>query len=673
MTPTLILAAVPLPFLGELAALFATCVGVAYLCYRLRIVPIVGFLLAGVLIGPGALGAVTDEVLIQQAAEVGVILLLFTIGIEFSLEKLARIRRLIIVGGGLQVVVTVSIVTLALLPVGVELGTAVFTGCLVALSSTAIVLGLLSERRETDTPAGRAALGVVIFQDLAIVLMVLLVPILGGTATSGGEIVWALGKAALVIALVIVLARRVVPPLLDVIARTRRPELFLMAVLALCLGTAWLTGLAGVSLALGAFLAGLLVSESPYSHHALSEVLPLQTVFAAVFFVSIGMLLDPAFLMAYLPWVLGIAVVVLLLKLVVTAGSVLVLRSPVRTAVHSGLALAQIGEFSFVLVIAGATVGLTPAGLGEVGSQGFIAVTVLLMLATPFLVQGAPRLGIWLEARLPIQPVAYVPETEGTFLEDHVVIIGYGPAGRRLAQVLGNTGIPFLVMDLNPHVVEEARAEGINVRFGDAARKLALEDAHIDRAKLLVIATNDHAAAERTISLARDLNPTLQILVRAHFLDQIGPLEAAGADIVVPEELEAAVRLFVLTLQAYMVPQDEVERQVSLIRTDDYAVLRGSIQEAHLMVLQGLDEEGLHTRAVAVRDGSPAANSTLADLALRQRHRLTVLAIRRGKRTIASPDGEFRIEPEDRLVLVGAAEDFAKAAPLFRTGQFDSA
>ncbi|NNF59018.1 MAG: sodium:proton exchanger [Rhodothermaceae bacterium] len=667
------MAAAPLPFLGELAALFAASVGVAYLCYRLRLVPIVGFLLAGVLIGPGALGLVQDETLIQQAAEVGVILLLFTIGIEFSLEKLARIRRLIVVGGGLQVVVTVGLVTLALVPFGVSAGTAVFTGCLVALSSTAIVLGLLSERRETDTPAGRAALGVLIFQDLAIVLMVLLVPILGGTATSAGEIAWALGKAALVIVLVIVLARRVIPPLLDVIARTRRPELFLMAVLALCLGTAWLTGLAGVSLALGAFLAGLLVSESPYSHHALSEVLPLQTVFAAVFFVSIGMLLDPAFLVAYLPWVLGIAAVVLLLKLAVTAGSILVLHSPVRTAVHSGLALAQIGEFSFVLAIAGAAVGLTPAGLGEVGSQGFIAVTVLLMLATPFLVQGAPRFGMWLERRLPMQPAPDAPETGGPPLEDHVIIVGYGPAGQRLAQVLRNTGIPFLVMDLNPQSVGAARAEGLDARFGDAARRLALEEAHLDRAKLLVVAINDPAATERAVHLARHLNPTLQILVRARYLAEIGPLEAAGADIVIPEELEAAVRLFVLTLQAYLVPPEEVDRQVSLIRTDDYAVLRGSIQEAHLMVLQGLDEEGLHTRAVAVREGASAAQRTLAELALRPRHGLTVLAVRRGRSTLASPAGDFRVEAGDRLVLIGMAESFAAAAPLFRASADESA
>lgn len=673
MTPGFILIASSLPLLGELAALFAASVGVAYLCYRLRIVPIVGFLLAGVLVGPGGLGVVNDQALIEQGAEVGVILLLFSIGIEFSLEKLTKIWRLILLGGGLQVVTTVGLVTLAIIAFGVDVRSGVFTGCLVALSSTAIVLGLLSERRETDTPSGRAALGVLIFQDLAIVLMVLLVPILGGEATSPLDIATTFGKAIGVIALVIVLARRVVPRLLEMIAYTRRQELFLLAILSLCLGTAWLTGLVGVSLALGAFLAGLLVSESPYGHHALSEMLPLQTVFAAVFFVSIGMLLDPAFLFSNLPWVLGVALAVLVLKIVVTTGSLLILRKPVRIAVQSGISLGQIGEFSFVLAIAGAAVGLTPAGLGEIGEQGFVAVTVLLMLATPFLFQGAPRFGRWLEDRLPQLSAQDAGATEVKAIEDHVVMIGYGPAGQRLVQVLENTHIPFLVLDLNPQAVATLRARNIPAHFGDAARQPVLEAVGIERAKILVVAINDPSAAIRAVQLARHLNPTLQILVRARQLADVQELEEAGADVVVPEELEAAVRLFVLTLHAYLVPPEEVDRQVNLIRADDYAVLRGSIQEAHLMVLQGLDEEGLHTRAVAVRDGAPSVNRTLAELAIRQKFGLTVLAVRRGERTLASPDGDFQIESGDRLVLVGMAENFAEAASLFRTSSSESA
>ncbi|MDX1418947.1 MAG: cation:proton antiporter [Rubricoccaceae bacterium] len=657
--------AATLPFLGELAALFAAAVAVAYLAYRVRLVPIAGFLLAGVLIGPSVLGAVDDLELVRQAAEVGVILLLFTIGVEFSLAKLLRIRRLILGGGGLQMGVTIAAVAGGLLALGVGLQDALFTGGLVALSSTAVVLGLLADRGETDTPPGQVALGILIFQDLAIVVMVMMLPIVAGQAGTPAEIVWALGKAGLIVVAVLVGARRVVPPVLEAIAQTRRQELFLLTVVALCLGTAWLTSLAGVSLALGAFLAGLLVSESPYSHHALSEVLPLQTVFAAVFFVSVGMLLDVGFLVDNLPLVLGAAGVVLLLKLVVTAGSAAALGYPARTATQAGLALAQIGEFSFVLAVAGAALGLTPGGLGEAGEQAFIAVTVLLMLATPLLMSAGPRLGGWLEGRLPTRE-REEPAPEVLALEDHVVVVGYGPAGRRLAQVLQNTGIPFVVVDLNPRAIEEAQAEGFHALYGDAARQHLLEEVALLRAKLLVVAINDPAAVERIARIARTMNPTLTVVVRARYLAEIGPLERAGADVVVPEELEAAVRLFTHVLQAYLIPPEEVQRQVSLIRADDYRVLRGSIHEAHLMVLQGLDEEGLHTRAVAVREGAPAAGKTLSELALRQRHGLTVVAVRRGRQTLASPAGDFRVEPGDRLVLIGLADEFAASAPLFR-------
>ncbi len=659
------LAAATLPFLGELVALFVASVGVAYVCYRLRIVPIAGFLLAGVLVGPGALGFVEDLEFVQQAAEVGVILLLFIIGMEFSLAKLAKLRRAILVGGGLQVGVTTGIVAVPLLLLGVDAGAAVFTGCLVALSSTAIVLTLLADRAETDTPVGQLTLAVLIFQDLAVVGMVLLVPVMAGTAAGAGGIALALGTAALVVAVVLVAARRFVPWMLDQLARTRRRELFLLAVVAVGLGTAWATGLVGVSLALGAFLAGLVVSESEYVDQALADIIPLQTVFNAVFFVSIGMLLDPAFLLANLLPVAGIAVGVLVLKAVITTLSIRVLGFPLRTAATAGIGLAQIGEFSFVLALAGAALGLGPAGLGDVGQQGFIAVSVVLMLATPFLMIAAPRVAGWLDRRAPTpEPEAVGEGIEE--LEDHTIVVGYGPAGRRLVRVLRDTGIPFVVSELNPESVDEARREGVPIVYGDAAQGHILERLGVHHAKLLVVAINDREATERIVGRARFENPTLQILARVRFLADIGPLEKAGADVVVPEELETTVRLFSHVLGVYFVPKEEIERQVSQVRAGDYAVLRGSIQEAHLMVLQGLDEEGLHTRAVAVRAGAPAAGATLAELALRQRHGLTVVAVRREGRTLASPAGDFRVAPGDRLILIGLADEFAASADLFR-------
>ncbi len=664
------LAAVTLPFLDEMVALFTVSVLIAYISHRLKLVPIAGFLLAGVLIGPGALGLVRDQELVNSTAEIGVILLLFTIGVEFSLEKLARIKRFIFAGGGMQTGLTTALVTGLLLIFGVTWQEGLFTGFLVALSSTAIVLGLLASRSEEGTTSGQMALAVLIFQDLAVVGMVLMVPILGGQGGTPAGVLWVLAKAVGVVVAVVVLARKGVPWLLEKIARTRRQELFLLTVMAICFGTAWVTSLAGVSLALGAFLAGLMVSESHYSENALSEILPLRTIFNAVFFVSIGMLLDVGFLVNNLPLVLGAAVGVLLLKTAITAGSVMALGLPVRIAAATALTLAQIGEFSFVLEVAGRPFGLTPAGLGVAGQQTFIAVTVLLMLLTPFLMHLGPKLG-WALAETRLgrtheDPDALPATEEEMPLEDHVIVVGSGPAGQHLVRVLRNTDIPFVLIDLDPVKVEAARADDVPVLYGDASRPHILEKAAVHRAKLCAVVINDAAAIERVIGVARFENPTLQIIARTRFIGDIERLQQAGADVVVPEELETSVRIFSQVLGAYMIPPEEIERQVRTLRADDYRVLRGSIQEAHLMVLQGLDEDGLHTRAIAVRPGAPAAGCTLAELALRQKHGLTVLAVRRGSRTHGNPAGDFRLEPGDRLVLIGLATQFAHCADLFR-------
>lgn len=660
----MLLVDITLPFLGEMVTLLVTSVVIAYLCYQIRLVSIVGFLLAGVLIGPSVLGLVRNETLIQNTAEIGVILLLFTIGIEFKLDQLRRIWRELLLGGGLQVGLTTLIVLGLSLLLGIDAQVAIFTGFLVALSSTVIVLEVLSKRQEIDTVVGRLAVAMLIFQDLAIVGMVLLVPVLGGEHGPPLDALRALGQALLVIGGVLVLARRVVPWLLERIAYTRRQELFLLTVVAICFGTAWVTSLFGISLALGAFLAGLVVSESPYSEHALSEIIPLKSLFNAIFFVSIGLLLDVSFVWRQ-PLLLATVVLgVLLIKLLATAAAALLLGYPMRVALAVGLTLAQIGEFSFVLAQAGRAVGLTPASMGDLGTQGLLASTVLLMAATPLLIALGRHLNVQLLQHAANTSVSATPEKAA--LEDHVIVVGYGPAGQRLVRVLRETGIPFIVIELNPHTVQAAEKEGVPILYGDASRRHILEHAAIDRAKVCVVAINDDAATRRIVELARYLNPTLQIIVRTRFLRDVEFLQRIGADIVVPEELETAVRIFTQVLQAYFVPPEEINRQIAAIRAGDYRIFRGSIQEAHLMVLQGLDEEGLHTRAVVVREGAPVAGKTLAELNLRQQYGLTVLAVRRGDRTIGSPAGNFRIEPGDRLVLIGLADQFARCADLFR-------
>ncbi|MFP8488548.1 cation:proton antiporter [Gracilimonas sp. Q87] len=662
--------AVTLPFLNEIVALFLVSVLIAYICYKIKLVPIAGFLIAGVIIGPNALALVQDIELVDMLAEIGIILLLFTIGIEFSLEKLARIRNAILVGGGLQVIITIASVVGILLLFQVDYKIAIYTGCLVALSSTAIILGLLSEQSKTDTPVGRLSLAVLIFQDLAIIAMVLLVPILSGQSDSIADVFWVLGKAIALIAVVVFSARKIVPWILEKVAQTRRQELFLLTVMAICFGTAALTNLAEVSLALGAFLAGLVVSESHYSEHALSEILPLKTIFNAVFFVSVGMLLDLQFVIDNPLLLLSIAFGILALKFLISSASILVLGYPIRVAAATGLVLAQIGEFSFVLERAGRVAGLTPGGFGEVGSQTFIAVSVLLMLLTPLMLKLSPNVGELL-SKTPLKKFGEkleesAEELQSTDLEDHVILIGYGPAGRNLANVLIESGIPFVVIEMNPESVNEMREQGINAIYGDASRTPILEHAVIYKAKLCVVVINDPRVTPRIIKLANYLNPTIQVIARTRYMSEVEPLKQAGAHQVVPAEMETTVRLYSNVLKSYMISDEEIEQHIRDLRKEDYQIMRGSIQEAHLMVLQGLDDEGLHTRAVIVREGSYAAGKSLGELMLRNRYQITVLTVHRGENHFGNPAGEFTLKPGDRLIMVGLADRFAEAGEIFR-------
>jgi CPA2 family monovalent cation:H+ antiporter-2 len=404
----------------------------------------------------------------------------------------------------------------------------------------------------------------------------------------------------------------------------------------------------------------------------LSEVLPFRSLFNAIFFVSVGMLMDISFFLEQPLWLLGGVVGVLVVKAVVTTISALALGYPIRIAAGVGLTLAQIGEFSFVLERTGRAVGLSPMGLGPAGEQVFIVTAVLLMLGTPALLGVGPRLGEWLQGTVGGRLFAGTNgEAEGgeeAELEDHVVIVGFGPAGRRLAQVLDEDDLPFVVVELNPKSVEEAREMGYHAIYGDATRAPLLEEAGIHHAKLAVVAINDQDAAFRITSVARYENPTLQLIVRTRFLSDIERFRSAGADVVVPEEIETSVQIFAHVLRAYRVGTDEIEKQIRTIRAHDYELLRGDAEGAHLL-LQGLDDDGVHTRTVTVREACPAAQCTLGDLRLQQEYSLSVLAVRRDDDTISAPDGTFTLQPGDRLVVMGSAEAFAEGADLFRVSE----
>jgi monovalent cation:H+ antiporter-2, CPA2 family len=663
-------AAVVPGFLPEVVALIVAGAGIAYLCNRLNLVPIIGFLLAGVTIGPNGLGLVRDDELVNSAAEVGVVLLLFTIGIEFSLEKLARIKRLIFIGGGLQVTLA-TIVTLALLALfGIDWRAALFTGLLIALSSTAIVLKLLSDRGETNSTHGQVNLGLLIFQDLAIIVMVLLVPIFSGSTGSPSAIVVALGKAIAIIIVVLIFARSLMPKILEQVALTCSPELFLLTVIAICFGTAYLTSLAGVSLSLGAFLAGLLVSESRFSEHALGETMPLQILFSATFFVSVGMLLDLRFLMNNLPLVLTAIALVLIVKFVTTGMSVIALGYRLPLAAVSGLMLAQIGEFSFVLERAGREAGLSPAGMGEVGSQTFIAATVILMILTPFLSNLGAKLSDRLEHRSETKETARVetaaPPTDIPQLEDHVIVAGYGQAARRLVRVLDGSKIPFIITTLSPGGANEAEAEGLPVLRGDSSKQHTLTLAGIERAKMMVIADDDPAMAHRIATVGRILNPTMRLVVRTRYTSDVEPLTEAGADLVIAEELESIVQLFAEVLRDYRISPKEIEAHEEAVRHGGYAALFNETGDEEPVVTCNPGEDCLDTRTVLIRAGSQAAGSVISELELEKRYSITVQTVKRDGKDLSDVNGNLRLRAGDQLILAGPSDAFARSAAIFR-------
>ena len=659
------------PVLVQLVALVVSSAVFAYVCQRLRILPIVGFLIAGVVIGPNALALVTDHTLIDAVAEIGVILLLFTLGIEFSLDRVWRIKRAIFVGGGLQLGLTIAAAAAIMFLAGVGWRTGFYTGALIGLSSTAIVLRVLGERSELLNAKGQLSLGILIFQDLAIVGLVLIVPLLAGNGGSAIDIVRNLAVAAVIVVLIVVGARSLMPLILERVARTCAPEIFLLTIIAICLGTAWLTSLAGVSLSLGAFLAGLVVSESRFSHHALAEILPLQILFSAVFFVSVGLLLDLGFAASHPMLILGAVVAVVVVKSLATMFASRLLGYSWAVSGATALLLAQIGEFSFVLERVGRSAGLFPAGIEGVGNQTFIAAAVLLMAGTPLLAAAGRKLES-LHAARAVEEVARAaelePPAEPLAIENHVIVAGYGSAARYLTRVLRDSGVPFVILTLSPTGATEAENEQLPVIVGDYSRRVLLERANIDAAKMLVIADDAPDMARRVVAVARGLNPTLHILVRTQLTSEIDALLGEGADRVLVDELEIGVQLFTLVLDEYRVSKEEIRDHEETVRAGGYAALRTGIGMAPVVVCDDLDESCFETRTFTVRRRADDARLTIGDLAGVQ-----VSSVERDGTRIESPPPDFELAPGDRLTARASAQSFAGAARQLRTPQRETA
>lgn len=659
------------PLFEDLLIILLVSVPVAFLCFRVKLPLLVGLMLTGIVIGPYGLGLIKELEAIEILAEIGVMLLLFTIGLEFSLRRLREMKRLVLIGGGLQVALTVAATAAVAVLFGREINQAVFFGFLVALSSTAIVLKSYAERNETDAPHGRAGVGILLFQDISIVLMMLMVPVLGGEgAASVGAIAKTLGVSLLGLILIVAAAWFFIPKILKQVGKLKSPEVFLLTVVLLFLGISFVTSQFGLSLALGAFIAGMVLADSDYSHQAAAEILPFRDVFNSLFFVSIGLLLSVGALIENLSTVLLWVVFVVVGKTLIVWTVVQLLGFPQRVSAMTALGLAQIGEFSFVLAKAGRGVDLLP----DADYQSFLAASIISMIATPFLIAAAPSFGEFMQRVFKDKKDEDLLEigeedihvTSSGGLNNHVIIVGYGLNGRNLSRVLRAVLVPYTVLDLNAETVRQAKEKGEKINFGDATRREVLHAAHIEEANALVLAMSDPQAARRTVRQARQMNENLYIVVRTRYIAEITELLELGADEVIPEEFETSIEIFARVLQRYGVPRHTIESQIEAIRRQGYQMLRSpSLPQVKIANLNTALEAAT-TETIKLNQISPATGKTLGELDLRGQTSVTLIAVIRGNDTKISPGASYKLHAGDILVLFGKPEKIERAIKILQ-------
>ncbi|MGE5173707.1 MAG: cation:proton antiporter [Betaproteobacteria bacterium] len=646
--------------LRELIILLAVSLPITYVFHRAKLPALVGFLITGVLIGPYGAAVITETRVVERLAEVGVVLLLFAVGLEFSIEDILKSGRKFFVGGTTQVMLTIATVAGIAVILRYPLPQAVFFGFLASLSSTAIVLKMYSDRTELDTAHGRLGTGILLFQDIAVVPMMLMLPVLSEASAAGAvtplSVLISLGKAMLGLIGVYFAARQIVPFLLHHVIRLRNREMFFLLVVLLCLGTAWITYSLGLSLALGAFLAGLIISESEYSHHIVAEITPFRDYFASIFFISIGMLLHTAYFLGHWPILIIMAILLIAVKTGLVAMTASMLRYPIRSSILAGLGLAQIGEFSFLLAQQGQSRGLMT---GDV-FQMFINTSILSMLAAPFLIQAGP----WLTARLPEIPSETAEKNAFCGLTGHTIIAGYGLNGRNLAKTLKATHIPYVVLEVNADTIRKAREEGEPIIYGDITRRDVLMRAGVDCAKVIVFAISDYAATRMSVRMVRQLNPAIFILIRTRYAAEVDELTKLGANQVIPEEFETSIEIFSRVLHEYHVPSNVIANQIQIVRFGGYKMLRGlSLDQENIGRVAALFV-GATVDHIQIGPDAPASGKTLRDLGIRKNTGATVIAIARNGEAITNPGPDFSLQSDDIVVLLGAHADLDKATDL---------
>jgi CPA2 family monovalent cation:H+ antiporter-2 len=642
---------------------------------RYKLPSIVSYLVIGMLVGPFGFALITDQSLIDTIGQIGIILLLFTIGLEFSFQTLLRSWRAVIIGGLVQVCTTTVAITLITLYFQMPFNEALIFGFIVSLSSTAIVMKILQEKGEVDTLQGRTLLGILIFQDLAIIPMMLVLPLLAGNDPSLdlSAVPYQVTKIALIILAIIVLGYWVIPKLLFRVAKERSRELFLFTIAGICVVIAWLTSEAGLSFTLGAFIGGLIIGESDYNIDALGHIIPFRDVFAAIFFLSIGMLLNTATVLDNYGYVALIILIIFCVKVLTGAFSAVVLGMQTRVCVFCGLALAQIGEFSFVLAKSGLDAGIIQTAVYQL----FIAGAVVTMAFTPFSMNASPKVVDLLyqifPKRIALQSAVSPDEkSPGVELSNHIIIAGYGITGKSVARAATIAGIPYMVIELNPEIIRQERSQyRPNFIFGDAVQEEVLEHAGIRQARTLIVAVSEEEAIPRIIRMARQLAPDVHILARTRHIRNAQHLLDLGADEVISEEFESALEIFTRALKRYQIPDEEVRRIIERTKRMGTALFTRCTDPNQQQKIQNFETlfRETHIHTILVEAGSAVEGKTIAELCLRERFGIREFGFRRGSMRFTHPDPALRLETGDTLVFFVTDEMAGKIIPLFSAGK----
>lgn len=620
---------------------------IIFLFKKINLPSIVGFLIAGMLIGPYGFNLIKSVNQISVMAEIGIMILMFTIGLEFSLSQLIRIKKFLLVAGGLQLAITIIISTIIFSALGIEINQAIFFSLLVSLSSTAIVLKILSDKDELESPQGKISIGILIFQDLAIVPMFLLLPLLSGfEQLAVGEIALKLLIAFGVLAGLLLLARFLMPLIIYQLANIRSREAFTIGVILLLLGTAYITHSFGLSFALGAFIAGLILSESDYNHQIVSDILPFRDSFNSIFFVSIGLLLNIQFVIENVLLISWLTLGIIVVKTLVVVAIVYFMKYPLRIGILAGLGLAQIGEFSFVLALAGLNFKL----IGNEYYISFLASTIFSMILTPLIIKLSPFIA---GKSSTLEKDKKHSEIYLDNLHAHVIIAGFGLNGSNLARVLKETGIKYIVTELNPDTVKKEKARGEKIIYGDISKEEVLKVIKIDKANIIVYAISDPAVTKMSLKLVKKINPNIYSLVRTRYVNEVDELKKLGADDVIPEEFETALQIFRKVLERYHIPLNVIMKQTTILREESYSFLRK--EGVNISSFTHLDEilaQGL-TETYYVNDDNIHINKTLSEINLRAKTEATIIAIVRDGKTISNPSAKETIKAADTLVIYG--------------------